>query len=840
MTAPVRAKPRPQTDKPSRYLARPSIPAVATGAPKALLSGELSRATMLRKPAAAFQHAPMQRAAAAMPRTGISDEALATLQKLASKNGAVKTIDVQTLAARMQTSAAQSLLKTFQTLTKVKAEGSLTVARGEPSVTAELLQQVASGKASPRLCKHTQRLAREELIRLFPGEGSEKRLRALLQIDLRKRYGTTVPMESDNPLNSLPMSERDERRGNALLALLFDAKLPVSMKPLVIEKLAVCGGASALPVLASLQKREPALAAKIGLTMSAIQKAGKMTLVFAAMEVAPYAATGGLGSVMAELPKALASLGHRVIVVSPRHGITDPKKNHLEPTGLELDVPTPGSGMSTTLLRADKDGVEHYFVENHQYFSNRFGVYADPNGAYGDEAERYDFFSKAIPAAVRAVLGDEKPDLVQLNDAHTGPAAAYLKADPTLSDVKTVMAVHNMGAAYQGRFGHHKLADTGLEQLGLYYPTGPLEFNDTMNFLKLGLTATDAAIVVSRQYKNETMDTQGEGLEGVMRALDFEGRLHGNMNGIDTSTWNPATDPAIAANYSLTDRSGKGVCKTALQKRLGLPQQLKTPLIGVVSRVTAQKGIDDVIQTIEARMHAKQDVQFVICGKGEEHLLSQLRGLQAKYPKNVRIDSDFTKAKEREVLAGSDLFLMPSRFEPCGLPQMYAMQYLTPPIVRAVGGLEESVHTWDKASRTGNGFKFQNDVDAAVRGALEWYAAKGRDREDLLKNCASEDFSWHGRAALEQLAIYRDTINTSNQPSDKQLCDAAIGDADASTDPLPPAKSPADLIQGRLLARRLSSPATFPMARADRDPLGTPTRTYDDTSRRPSHEPLAE
>jgi starch synthase len=490
-------------------------------------------------------------------------------------------------------------------------------------------------------------------------------------------------------------------------------------------------------------------------TTLAIEKAARMTIVFASMEVAPYAFAGGLGNVMAELPKALARMGHRVVVLAPRHTIID--RNKLVDSGKRLSIAHPDGTEPAQLLHDMKDGVEHWFIENGKYFSDhRHGLYGDAHGSYGDVAERYDFFSMSIPHAIKAVLGNARPDVVQLNDAHTGPAAAYLKADPDFAQTKTVMAIHNLGAAYQGRMDAAKLSHVGFGKLGVYFPGGPAEFYGQLNFLKLGIVSADASIAVSREYAKEILDKQnGEGLEGVLRVLEAEERLWGNLNGIDTASWDPSTDPALPAAYSFADQSGKAVCKAALQKKYGLAVDAGVPVVGVVSRITDQKGIDDIVKTIDRRMSAGERVQFVVCGQGDAPLCNKLTDLARRFPNNVALDGAFTKNKEREIIGGADLFLMPSRFEPCGLPQMYAMRYLTVPVVRAVGGLEESVRAWDPATHEGNGFKGA-DVERALDDALAWYGSG--DRKALIRNLALTDFSWETTSAAEQVAFFRKVI----------------------------------------------------------------------------------
>ncbi len=727
-------------------------------------AAELRRAARaLREDPAARATDPATSGARASTSTGpapVRREDLRALRGLVTQYGAVHDVDVAAVAAKMGEAAGANLAALYAAVKKLKAQGALTSPWRAQTVTDTAVQQLSRATLSPRVTRHVQKLARLELLKLFADPVKDAALHEVLLGDLKKSF--RVPeralREHEVPPD-IPLRERNARAQNALLALLFDPGLPAELKRAAVDKLAVCGNKDALPTLASLAKAEPALAGAVKTTTKAIEKAGKMTLVFCSMEVAPYAFAGGLGNVMDELPQALARLGHRVIVVSPRHAIID--RSTLEDSGKRIRVSHPTGDEPAQLLRDDKDGVEHWFVENGKFYSDgRYGLYGDEHGPYGDVAERYDFFSMAIPEALKAILGDERPDIVQLNDAHTAPAAAYLKRDDAFADTKTVMAVHNLGGAYQGKFGAEVLPRLGFKDFGLSYPTGPAEFYGGTNFLKLGLATADAAVTVSRQYMREILDKEhGEGLEGVLRLLYAEERLWGNLNGIDTKSWDPSTDPALPAPYSFADQAGKAACKSALQARYGLPQRADTPLVGAVSRITDQKGIDDIVATVERRMTAGEDVQFVVCGTGDAALCAQLADLAKRYPDNVAFDGAFAKDKERKIIAGADLFLMPSRFEPCGLPQMYAMRYLTVPVVRAVGGLEESVQPYDALEQTGTGFKFGGarggGVDDGLDAALAWYRQGDGARAALIRNCALADFSWETTSAAEQVAFFR-------------------------------------------------------------------------------------
>jgi starch synthase len=296
----------------------------------------------------------------------------------------------------------------------------------------------------------------------------------------------------------------------------------------------------------------------------------------------------------------------------------------------------------------------------------------------------------------------------------------------------------------------------------LFYPTGPAEFFGDINFLKLGIMKSHAAITVSREYMKEILtEEKGEGLHGVLRYLHARDRLWGNLNGIDNSAWNPETDPLVRHHFSFADRAGKARNKAELQGMFGLPAKPETPVVGVLARLTEQKGFDEIVPAIERAMRENKDVQFVICGDGDPEIRRRIDELVKAYPHNVAIAEKFSVELEHMIYAGSDLFLMPSKFEPCGLPQMYALRYLTIPIVRAVGGLEESIQDWSPhtgSGGSGNGFKFTTDLDGALERALAWYGSGADGRETLLRNAALSNFSWETTSAVEQVAFYRKVL----------------------------------------------------------------------------------
>ncbi|MEQ8277524.1 MAG: glycogen/starch synthase [Deltaproteobacteria bacterium] len=608
--------------------------------------------------------------------------------------------------------------------------------------------------------KQLDRLASTELHRLFDHPVRDAAIREHAELDLRTVHGASdaeVAAASGRP--EIALREEQNQRRNALIVALSRPRISDGFVKAAIEKLGEVGLVDDVALIAKAARRrgpEVAEAAKVAKTK--IEKAGRMTIVLAAFESKPYVNGGGLGNVMKELPPALARQGHKVVVVMPRHSVID--RSQLEETGEVGTVYGPKTEQFG-LFKDHREGVDYYFVENDRYYSSgRDGVYRDSYGDYGDPFERYDFFGRALPVAIRHILGDEAPDVVQLNDAHTASGAMYLKRDPAFKDTATVMAIHNLGWAYQGRYEGAKAESSPIGDLGMYYPTGPAEAYGQVNLMKLGLAESDGAITVSRQYMQETLtEAGGEGLHGVLQNMRANDKFWGNLNGIDNAAWNPETDPQIAANFSFEDQSGKAACKASLQQQYGLPERSDVPLFGVVARMSGQKGIDDIIGTARRALEAGKDLQLVVCGEGEEAIRDQMKQLAADFPKNVAYDGKFAPEKEHTILSGSDFFLMPSRFEPCGLPQMYALRYLTVPVVRGVGGLEESISNFDANTGEGNGFKFTDDLFGTVERALDWYGQGEEARQPLLANCAASDFSWDNASALEQIAFYRKIIN---------------------------------------------------------------------------------
>lgn len=471
-----------------------------------------------------------------------------------------------------------------------------------------------------------------------------------------------------------------------------------------------------------------------------------MQILFVSSEVAPFSKTGGLGDVAGALPAALAARGHQVAVVTPRYGGIDPERRGLR----RLDGALRVRGEATTLWVADGP-AKVYFVEHERHFGARPNPYGDAHGDYADNAHRFAYLARAA-LALPAALG-LRPRILHLNDWQTGLAAWLLRhehaEDPALAGVRTVFTLHNL--AYQGVFPKELVPALGLPWEVFRYEA--MEFHDRLNFLKAGLVFADALTTVSPTYAREILSPeQGFGLDALLRHRARD--LTGILNGIDGRTWDPSTDPHLPARYSAAELSGKAACKAALQGELGLPVRADVPLLAIVSRFVEQKGLDLVAGALgELLAH---DVQLAVLGSGERHFEALFAKVARETPDRLATRIGFDEGLAHRMEAGADAFLMPSRFEPCGLNQMYSLRYGTVPVVRAVGGLEDTVEDYD-GWRRGTGFKFREYAAPAlllaIRRALEAYRDRSAWRALMLRGMA-EDNSWD-RSAGRYEALYR-------------------------------------------------------------------------------------
>ena len=481
-----------------------------------------------------------------------------------------------------------------------------------------------------------------------------------------------------------------------------------------------------------------------------------LQVVLATAEALPFAKVGGLADVAGALPRELARLGARVTLVMPAYRAIERARFDLRPVERVSGGTVPvGARLEPWRLESarmpDAD-VEVLFVGGSLF--ERDGIYTDPHTgrAFPDEAERWIFFCRAALAALRA-LG-RRPDVLHLNDFHTALAAAYLRqpeAAAGLQGAASLLSIHNLG--YQGLFDARLFPLTGLPAWYMA-PLAPLEFWGRMNFMKAGLVLSDALSTVSPTYAREIQgsDEFGYGLQGVLRERSDD--LFGILNGIDDGVWNPSLDPLIAARYDCGDPAPKETCKRALLERVGLPYEAHTPVFGCISRLADQKGFDLLLAALPRLL--ERGLQLVVLGSGQREYESALLGATREHPRQVSVTLTFDDALAHAIEAGCDFFLMPSRYEPCGLNQMYSLKYGTVPVVRQTGGLADTVQEWNPARREGNGFVFAPYTPEALRDAVERALAAFADPHSMRRLRLAgmgADFSWT-RSARRYLDVY--------------------------------------------------------------------------------------
>jgi len=475
-----------------------------------------------------------------------------------------------------------------------------------------------------------------------------------------------------------------------------------------------------------------------------------MELLFLASEVAPLSKTGGLGDVLGALPAALAEAGDVVAVVSPRYGFIDAARAGFTPRDRAVRV----RGEATTVWSRTRGRLTHYLVEHERFFGSRRALYAEHGHEYGDNAERFAYLCRAgleVPAAF-----GHRPAVLHLNDWQTALAAWLLRhqhqTDPALARTRSVFTIHNL--AYQGSYSKELLPALGLPW-ELFRPDG-VEFHDRLNLMKAGLVFADAVTTVSPTYAREITTPQGgEGLDGLLRRR--QGQLHGILNGIDVAEWNPASDPHLPAHFDAQRLAGKAACKRALQEELGLPQRAEVPLLALVGRLVDQKGIDLLLAALPELL--RRDLQVAVLGSGRHDWEEALRQSAHHHGGRLAVRIGFDEGLAHRIEAGADLFLMPSRFEPCGLNQLYSLRYGTVPVVRRVGGLADTVEDFD-GWRRGTGFVF-GDYDhramlTAVRRALELFRDK-RAWHAMMRRGMELDHSW-ARSAGRYRELYRGLV----------------------------------------------------------------------------------
>ena len=477
-----------------------------------------------------------------------------------------------------------------------------------------------------------------------------------------------------------------------------------------------------------------------------------MNILMTSSEMAPYAQTGGLGDVVGSLPLALAELGVKTSVILPLYRQINREKYGLKPFGKSRRVSFADKTETYRLFKAQSDHVTAYFVEKAPYY-DRDEIYGTPEGDYPDNAERFIFFSRVAVEFARRMR--PRPEILHCHDWQTGLVPVYLgslyRDDPGLKNTASVFTIHNMG--YQGIFPAEKMKLTGLDRS--FFTPEVLEFHGRMNLLKGAIVYADALNTVSKKYAEEIQSEElGFGLESVIRKNSD--KLFGILNGVDYTNWDPETDPYLPANYCPGDLSGKALCKKALQSELKLPVGAEIPLIGMVTRLAEQKGIDLVVEGIEQLM--KFNFQLAVLGVGTGQYHETLRKLARRWPDRLACVIRYDIRLSHLIEAGSDLFLMPSRYEPCGLNQIFSLKYGTVPVVRATGGLDDTVVDVREYPDKGNGFKFREYNSAAlvatVKEAVNYYRSNKSGWKRLMANGFAADFSWK-ISARQYLDLYQ-------------------------------------------------------------------------------------
>ena len=474
-----------------------------------------------------------------------------------------------------------------------------------------------------------------------------------------------------------------------------------------------------------------------------------MHIAFVASEGVPFSKTGGLADVVGALPRALAALGHQVSVYLPRYRQT----KLADPATVVRSITVPFDDkyrFASVVAGGSQGGVKFYFIDCPKYF-DRDALYGTPAGDFPDNAERFALFSRAVLEASK-ILG--VPQVFHCHDWQSALVPVLLRTvyaeDPAFRDVGTVFTIHNIG--YQGLFPPETLPLLMLpwELLAI----SKMEFFGQVNFLKGALVHADFITTVSKKYSQEIQTTEyGFGLEGVLRGR--AATVTGILNGVDYDEWSPQTDKFMVAKYSPQDLNGKLQCKHDLLHAFGIANaDAKIPVIGIVSRFAAQKGFDLISQIMDRL--AREEMIMVILGSGDKAYEEMFQRLNKQFPNKIAVKVAFDNAIAHKIEAGADMFLMPSRYEPCGLNQIYSLKYGTVPIVRATGGLDDTIEPWDARTGKGTGFKFSDYTGEALLATIKQALLAYRDPsswQTLMRNGMGRDFSW-GASAREYGKIY--------------------------------------------------------------------------------------
>jgi starch synthase len=490
-----------------------------------------------------------------------------------------------------------------------------------------------------------------------------------------------------------------------------------------------------------------------------------MHIAFAASEGVPFSKTGGLADVVGALPRSLAAAGHQVSVYLPLYRQT--KLNYPQTVVRSITIPFDDHYRfcSVLTLPEKQGGVQFFFVEYPPFF-DRDGLYGTSSGDYPDNAERFALFSRAVLEASKIV---GVPQVFHCHDWQSALIPVLLQTqyaeDPALRDAGTVFTIHNMG--YQGLFPPDTLPLLTLSWDLL--TIAKMEFFGNVNFLKGALVYSDFITTVSRKYSQEIQTTEfGFGLEGVLR--DRAATVTGILNGVDYDEWSPQADKFTVAKYSPEDLSGKQRCKQDLLASFGLTKpDMSLPVIGIVSRFAAQKGFDLISHIIDRL--AREELIVVVLGTGDKPYEEMFLRIQKQFPQRIAVKVAYDNALAHKIEAGSDMFLMPSRYEPCGLNQIYSLKYGTVPIVRATGGLDDTIDPWDPRTGKGTGFKFVEYNGESLLLTIKQALQAFRDRElwqKLMRNGMNKDFSWNA-SAKEYGRVYERVRQAKLAASDNSI-----------------------------------------------------------------------
>ncbi|MEW6535655.1 MAG: glycogen synthase GlgA [Candidatus Auribacterota bacterium] len=482
----------------------------------------------------------------------------------------------------------------------------------------------------------------------------------------------------------------------------------------------------------------------------------KIRITIAASECFPFSKTGGLADVVGALPKELEKIGCEVCVFTPLYQCVKNGKFDLQDLGKEITIVISDRLVKGTIYKSTiGNNVAVYFIGNDHYY-NRPELYSTNDGDYLDNAERFIFFSKAVIEALKEL--NIQTDVMHCNDWQTGLIPVFFKLKENnntfFSQTSTVFTIHNL--AYQGLFWHLDMPLTNLSW-DIFSPEG-IEFYGKINLMKAGIVFADLINTVSKTYSKEIQTEElGCGLEGILKTR--ADKLFGILNGVDYDVWDPETDPFIKQNYSCIDMSGKTLCKQDLLDSFELTNNNNLPIFGMISRLEDQKGFDLITKRFEDFMAL--DLILVILGTGNNKYQKIFEELKQQYPDRLGVKITFDNSLAHKIEAGSDFFLMPSRFEPCGLNQMYSLRYGTVPIVRATGGLNDTVKDFNPQTEIGNGFSFKpytsNALLEKIKQALKIYKSKNHFNR-LRCNGMQEDFSWMA-AAKQYLKLYKKSLS---------------------------------------------------------------------------------